>query len=319
MKTSTKKPITRRRRVTVKRSGRIPTVTPRFFHLLAKAGMFFAAFLLALSVTIGTLEIIRYVRTTDYLAVRYISVIGYNRASAEEIIGLAGIHEGDNLVAVDIDAAALRVARHPWIAECRITRELPDRIYISVSEHIPAAIALLEAPYLTNIEGRPLKRFAPGDPADLPLITGVSRADFDGEPAAAAWRIKCGIQLARKLTELELWERLNPSEINVDASGSLTLFLDGGGTKVILGASADEEKLETLRAVVEEFEQRGEKAAYIYLNQGKRRDRVAVKPAVPLSQEPPSPSGNKKSSNPSAPERMHLRLEKGGNIHDQEG
>ena len=58
-------------------------------------------------------------------ALREVTVSPTSRVSYDEVLALAEVEEGDRLLALDTDAIAARVAEHPWVAEARVSRQLP--------------------------------------------------------------------------------------------------------------------------------------------------------------------------------------------------
>ena len=100
------------------------------------------------------------------------------------------VEEGDRLLALDTDAIAARVAEHPWVAEARVSRQLPSGLNIEVTERRATAVALLGALYLLDDDGRPFKRATVAEADGLPVITGLERSQYvdHRQPSEAAYR-----------------------------------------------------------------------------------------------------------------------------------
>src|SRR5688572_32678115 len=62
--------------------------------------------------------------------------------SEPEIRALAGVEEGDRLLAIDTDRVAARVAAHPWVARVRVRRQLPAALGIEITERRAAAAVI---------------------------------------------------------------------------------------------------------------------------------------------------------------------------------
>lgn len=118
------------------------------------------------------------VTTTDYFRTQSISVSGNTRLSHNGVIAQAGIHKGDNLLAVNIKLVRKRLLAHPWIASARITREIPETLGIHISEHTPLAIVDLGRKFLMNPQGRIFKEYGQKDPSNLPLVYGIEYGDI---------------------------------------------------------------------------------------------------------------------------------------------
>ena len=67
-----------------------------------------------------------HVMASPRFALREVTVSPTTRVSHDEVLALAQVEEGDRLLALDTDAIAARVAEHPWVAEARVSRQLPS-------------------------------------------------------------------------------------------------------------------------------------------------------------------------------------------------
>ncbi|HUI27129.1 MAG TPA: cell division protein FtsQ/DivIB, partial [Candidatus Kryptonia bacterium] len=105
------------------------------------------------------------------------------------------------------------------LADVRVRRDFPRRIVIAVRERVPVAIAVLDALYFVDRSGHLMDRLRDDDSRDLPLITGVRRADLDQG---------AGVLLRRAARLIRLCQRDGCgdglSEVNVDARRGATLI-----------------------------------------------------------------------------------------------
>jgi cell division protein FtsQ len=77
------------------------------------------------------------VTKTPLFDVRDVRVLGVARISPEEIVDLARVAEGSNLLLMSTDQVASSVRSNPWVAEVRVRRELPSTIVVQVRERVP--------------------------------------------------------------------------------------------------------------------------------------------------------------------------------------
>ncbi len=85
-----------------------------------------------------------------FFRVRDIQVVGNSHYTNEEIIRAIDIEEGDNLFFFDRFASLSRVfAKLPYIEEVTVTRHLPDRVVIEVTESKALAYLVLGDEYWT--------------------------------------------------------------------------------------------------------------------------------------------------------------------------
>ena len=234
-----------------------------------------AAFLAA--VGFGTRWAAAHVMASPRFALQQIQVSPTSRVRREEVLALAGVVEGERLLALDTDVIAARVARHPWIASVRVHRQLPSALAIDVNERRAAAVASLGGLYLIDETGRAFKRATMDEAEGLPVLTGIERGQYVDlrSPCEAAFREALGVVAAcRALPTLPVL-----SEVNIDPRFGFTLFFRDGGAEVRLGRGAIDKKLATLGEILEALPGRGVRDAgsvrVIHLD-GANRRRVPV-------------------------------------------
>jgi cell division protein FtsQ len=137
-------------------------------------GLKLAALIAALLGT-STLFMMGYAAMTrsDYFRTETIHILGNHRLSEREILSQADIRRGDNLLALNLRLVRERLLDHPWIAAARVWRDIPDTITIEIKEQVPLARIDWKHQFLINTDGRIFKEAGPGDPKDLPLVSGI--------------------------------------------------------------------------------------------------------------------------------------------------
>jgi cell division septal protein FtsQ len=238
-------------------------------------------------------RVVRHVVASPRFALREIRADSTLHVDRQDIVSLAGVREGDRLLAVDTDVVAARVAAHPWVATVRVRRQLPSALVIDVVERRAVAAALLGTLYLIDEAGRPFKRAILDEAEGLPLITGVSRETYtlDRVAAEAAFREALGLLGAYQSQDgLTAARRDSPrpllSEIHVDARAGYSLVLLEGGGEVRLGRGDWAGKLARFDEILDAVGPRGPAALRAVHLDGPTLDRVAVRLA------PPAPSGS---------------------------
>jgi len=231
----------------------------------------------------------QHVMASPRFAVREIIVSPTTRVTRDELLALAGVEEGQRLLAVDTDAVATRIASHPWVASARVRRQLPSILQLDIVERQAVAVAILGSLYLIDPAGRPFKRAAPEEAEGLAVVTGIDRGRYVAAPliAAAAFR--------EALKVLALYRsssgRPEVSEINLDARLGFTLFLLDGA-EVRLGRTEHGKKLAWFDRILEAVAEDGAGARAIRVihldgsSNGRVRVpvRLATAPAAPDQQ-----------------------------------
>ncbi|MFW5875219.1 MAG: cell division protein FtsQ/DivIB [Myxococcota bacterium] len=237
---------------------------------------------LALIIAVGAVGVgklvERHLRTSPAFAARDLTVEGAERLSEDRVLGAAGLARGQNVFEVAPDEARERLEGHPWIADASVDRRLPDTLRVTVREHRPAALMALDGVvYLVSEEGRAFKRAGAGDPSDLPVITGVDRSRFVSD---ARWRSKILREVVTVLHDYQgagLWRREPIGEVHVEPDDGLSLYIGSDATLVRLGRGPYRRTLSKLRRVIDRLEAKDAEAAYVYLDNVRRPDRVTVK------------------------------------------
>jgi hypothetical protein len=215
-----------------------------------------------------------YLLESDHFFVREVIVDGHDRLDPETIRDLAGIDAETNTLAADLDLMGERLLMHPWIASVEVNRELPDRLFIHISEEIPRGCILLDDVYIVNGMGHPFTLADPRDPLDFPVITGLSIAAFNDDAQAheARARIRAAVNLHRLYDHLQLDGRWPLSEIRLENDRDMSLVLSDVGTEAVLGSDAYREKLYRLEWVMESLHQQGKVADYVLLDAAQEID-----------------------------------------------
>lgn len=148
-----------------------------------------------------------------------IQVTGNARYTAQEIIDVTGVREGDNLFAIDRAKLAREIQnRLPYIQTVSVRRALPDGLVISVTEgKAVAAIAHEGRWWLMDAKGKLLEVAA--SPGTYATITGLEPlAPAAGTSLAAAEEQKPRLRQFRELLEgLEnnrLLDKLNSVDLS---------------------------------------------------------------------------------------------------------
>lgn len=219
----------------------------------------------------------RYVMTSPRFAVTDIEVVGCERRTPDVVSAESGISVGANVFALDLDAARARILADPWISEATLARRLPGTILVQIEERRPAALVSLGDTFVVSPQGDPFKRLEPGDPVDLPLVTGLRPEDLTDDHDGATRTIRRAIDLAAEYEASTLSHRSPLEEVHVSPEGTFTLVVGRSATQLVLGEPPFRRKLDQAARVVAELDKRGAKADAIMLDNDGRPDRVVVR------------------------------------------
>lgn len=214
----------------------------------------------------------RWASNAPAFAIREIRFTGLAHAAEPELIARSGMKPGDNLFRTDLLQAARGIEGHPWVAAARLTRKLPGTIEVSVLEHHPAALVQMGGLYVLDEQGKLFKRASPDDALDLPIVSGLSRAEPRRE-----------LRLLHALHFLDTWRTAgfavsDLSELRLEDDAGVTLFArDGDGVQEVrLGGSDWPLALRRLSSMRAALARRGEHAAKINLDNPARPAEAAA-------------------------------------------
>lgn len=256
-----------------------------------KAGRIGAGIVVAAAAVSGLLAagklIRRHVTTSPAFATQLIEVHGGRHLSRDEVLHAAGLAIGQNVFARSPSAAQAALLRDPWIEAATVQRRLPATFDVEIHER--RAIALLaldfaEPPsalggqlYLVGADGSAFKPLGPGDPADLPVITGLDPEQVQNDRRGSASALVSAVSLLHDYEDAGLLRKSPVSEIHVEDDGTLSMYVGTSPTYVRLGRAPFRGKLTRLREVFSQLRKQEASAAYVYLDNEKRPDRVTVR------------------------------------------
>jgi cell division protein FtsQ len=157
---------------------------------------------------------------------------------------------------------------------------LPGYVRIEVEERTAAAIVSAGGLYLCAQDGTLFKRVQQGDPTDLPIITGIARAEFERDPDAARENVRDALALLADLASSSLGGRVRVEEVHRDATGDLSVVL-ASGVYVWLGRGPYRAKMARLSAILAELERQRIDPAEIHLESDRHPERATVRVRVP--------------------------------------
>jgi cell division protein FtsQ len=219
----------------------------------------------------------RHVTTSPRFAIARIDVTGNERRTAETIAAECGLTTGANIFAADLDLARSKLLADPWIADAVLTRRLPGTVLVRVTERKAAALVAVGEVFVVSADGQPFKRFEPGDPTDLPLVTGPTAESLAQDRTGAARTLRAAIDLAAEYDLTAMAKRSPLQEVHATAEGAFTLVVGRGAVELALGHPPFRRKLDQATRVVAELDRRGGRPEAILLDNDARPERVVVR------------------------------------------
>jgi cell division protein FtsQ len=219
-----------------------------------------------------------YALTSPRFSIQEVNLLGGKRVSPEQAQKQAGVELGQNVFALDTALAEKKLLENPWISEARVTRDLPRALRVEIKEREPVALAVFsERLYLVTAEGDPFKELAPGDPADYPIITGVSVEGLSRDRPRELDRVRVGLDVLEQYARIPLSKTQPAQEVHLADSGDVVLTAGKEGITFELGRDAYRRKLLMGEQVVSEMRRKGRSPGIVFLDNQAHPERVVVR------------------------------------------
>ena len=111
----------------------------------------------------------------------------------------------------------------------------------------------------------------------MPIITGVDAEHFRGDLAFRTAVLVNAIALLHDYRDVGLWRREPVAEIHAESDDAFSLYVGKDAMLVRLGERPFRKKLRRLRGILDELRDDATRPAYVYLDNVRRPDRVAVR------------------------------------------
>ncbi len=219
----------------------------------------------------------RYVTTSPRFGLKDLRIVGAKRHATEWVTETAGISLGQNVVDLDLDGARAKLERDPWIERATLARRLPSSLTIEIVEREAASmVSLPSGIFLATAQGQLFKRFEPGDPSDLPIVTGITEGDAGGDRDATAQLVKRALDLSSEIERVGLYGG-RIEEVHVDADGGLSVVLGKRGVRVVFGRPPYRQKVRLGLRIEGELARRNARPTVIFLDDDTHAERIVVR------------------------------------------
>lgn len=234
----------------------------------------------ALKAVLGVLILItlivgyRVAASAALFQVRTIDVTGTTRTSAEEIEGLTRRAVSRTGVwRADLNAISRELSRLPGVRRAVVSRVLPDRLRVRVTERVPVAVVRTGAGHFVWVddEGIALGEMKPDDQVPAFFIRGWNEEGTDEARQENAERVKKYLELVGEWNAAGLSDRI--SEVTLVDVRDIRVQLAGKDSQieVRLGSQDPGPRLKIALDTLDEYKQtpRGSAITYVDLQTGR--------------------------------------------------
>ncbi|HEX9079074.1 MAG TPA: FtsQ-type POTRA domain-containing protein [Desulfuromonadaceae bacterium] len=216
----------------------------------------------------------RALRSATFCRLKTIEVASCRHLTREEILAIAGVEPGKDLVRLNLKQMGEQLTRNPWVETVRIRRFLPDGLSIAITEREPLAVVNMGFIYYLDRKGTVFKVLNQGDRLDYPVITGFSEEDMNNDPVGTRNALAAACELLSILREKGAFILADVSEIHYDKDLGFTMFTASGGLPVKIGTGDFGAKLERFARIYRDLMAQRPSLHFIDLDYS---DRIVVK------------------------------------------
>jgi cell division septal protein FtsQ len=195
----------------------------------------------------------RAMTSVTVFALKTIEVSNARHLSREEILGLAGVEPGKDLLRMNLKRMGEHILQNPWVETVRINRYFPDGVSIAVTEREPIAIVNMGFIYYLDKKGNVFKVLNQGDKLDFPVVTGFSEEELGSDPKGSKEALEATCQLLKILREKGSFILADVSEIHYDKGYGFTLFTASGALPVKIGSDNFTAKVERFARIYQDL------------------------------------------------------------------
>ena len=229
----------------------------------------------ALSLVIGILYgCYRAITSVTLFSLKSIEVSDTKHLTRDEILGLAGLEPGKDLLGMNLKRMGEHLLQNPWVETVRINRYFPDGVSIVITEREPVAIVNMGFIYYLDKKGNVFKVLNQGDKLDYPVVTGFSEEEMGRNPKGTKEALEATCELLKILRDKGAFILADVSEIHYDEGFGFTLFTASGALPVKVGAGDFTAKVERFARIYRDLLAKLPSIHYIDLDYS---DKIIVK------------------------------------------
>jgi cell division protein FtsQ len=222
--------------------------------------------------------LVRYTRTSPRFAIKSVSVQGSLHRTPDDIARTGLLTVGQNIFTTDLEAARDKLLNDPWIERVNLRRRLPSSVLVDVVEREAHAVVAMGADlYLSTRQGELFKKVEPGDPFDLPVVTGIKPEDVANDRSAAVALIRRALDVVADYEHSPQAKTFPVAEAHLEDDGGIVLVVGKDGLALHLGRGPYRQTLDQANRVMAELSTRRGQASVVFLDNDAHPERVVVR------------------------------------------
>jgi cell division protein FtsQ len=191
--------------------------------------------------------------TSPYVRLERVVVNGVDEKLKHALLQMSELKPDTSLLSVHLDELKQRMEEHPWIRSVNLKKRFPHTLVIEAEKEEPCAIVVMNDLHYMNRWGKLFRKVDESESMDFPLVTGIASSDSDGEK-----QLQLAASVLRLLKEEDgLWSRSEVSEVHVEKTGHVSLFLLSLPAVIEFEGTELETKMGDLKRLVKHLKETG--------------------------------------------------------------
>lgn len=211
----------------------------------------FSSCIIIAGIILGSMQIYKYVTKSDNFLLTEIYINGNQYLTNEEIISLADLQKNKNIFKYKIEEIEAKLLASNWIQDVKITRTLPSKFKIEVTEHKPIFVILHDSQlYYLNNKAQFIDKVDKNKFISLPILY-INNATNN--------EIKILPDFINELETTKFPYALNEiSWININSLYGFELFVEANNLTLQIDKENYEQNIKNLISVLDDLKKRKE-------------------------------------------------------------
>ena len=248
------KSVLRKQTVKKKRKPKTSSKTWRATRFLFATSLKFSCLLAGLMlISLIFLYLYENLLTSPYIRLERVIVNGVDEKLKHALLKMSELKPDTSLLSVRLDELKQRMEKHPWIRSVNLEKRFPHTLVIDAEKEKPCAIVVMNRLHYMNRWGKIFRKVDKSANMDLPLVTGISTSDRDGEK-----QLQLAASVLRLLeAEKGPWSQSQLSEVHVEKTGHISLYFLSLPAAIELEGTQLEKKMADLKRLVKHLKKTG--------------------------------------------------------------
>jgi len=200
--------------------------------------------------------------------------------SFEYLLKIIDVKKDISVFELDLNEIKDKLSRLPWIKEIKVTRILPDRLSIALTEHKIRGVILLDILYFYDNDFKIFLKAYPSETKDSVIYSGLTLNEYEENFNVFKDKLKKMENITVDFNNSELKKSCSLKEINITlfkGYESIVKCKDNNFIKIVMGNNDFLKEFNRSNVILKKNEEKKEKLTVIMFNELKNKNSVIIK------------------------------------------